>query len=104
MALRNLGMLGQFALELYGGADWWCKIFIMQTPPLSYVDDIILRDRSVTPACEFYDATLHAKPYSRTGLRHGAADSFGRGTICEHILEYLRIHRPRVVILKTSQD
>ena len=52
------------------------------------------------PPCDLYVAGIPRQPLSRTGLRHVTADNLGRGTILEHILEYLRIHRPRVVILE----
>ena len=43
---------------------------------------------------------LPCQPFSRAGLRQGTKDSQGRGTIFQHILEYLRAHHPRAVILE----
>ena len=103
MALRNLGMLDHCSLEFCCEIDRWRKSFTLQNPPKKkkyFFDDIKLRDPSAVPPCDLYDAGFLCQPFSITGLRQWTVDSLGRGTILEHILEYLRIHRPRCYLGK----
>ena len=100
MALRNLGIIDRCSLQFVCETDRWCKSFVLQNHPKHVCDDIDLRDPSAVSPCDLYVAGFLCQPFSRTWLRNGTRDSLGRGTLFEHMLEYLHIHRPRVVILE----
>lgn len=101
MALRNLGILGQCSFEFCCEIDKWCRSFIAQNhPPKQFFEDISRRDPVAAPPCDLYVAGFPCQPFSRAGLRQGRDDTKGRGSIFEHILAYLRVHRPRAVILE----
>ena len=101
MALRNLGIIGHCSFEFCCDVDRWCKKFILQnSPPKQFFDDIKLRDPLAAPPCDLYVAGFPCQPFSRAGLRQGAEDTKGRGTIFDYILAYLCAHRPRAIILE----
>ena len=61
---------------------------------------ITKREPKEIPDHDLYVAGFPCQPFSNMGLREGMADSQGRGTIIEHVIDALKVKKPPAFILE----
>lgn len=71
-----------------------------RSAPQTVYLDVTKRDPQLMPACDVYVAGFPCQPFSCQGSLQGMADTKGRGTVIWHLLEYIRVRRPRAFILE----
>ena len=60
--------------------------------------DVAERDNAEAPACDLYVAGPPCPAFSTAGLRRGIKDP--RGAVTFHCLDYVRVQRPRAVVIE----
>jgi DNA (cytosine-5)-methyltransferase 1 len=74
------------------------KSYLANHQPEVFYDDLVTRDQSKTPYCNFYVAGFPCQAFSLVGNRKGFEDT--RGTLFFHDLEYVAKKKPRVFVFE----
>ena len=109
LALRGkaLGPLIQAKIAFYSDIDAKKRDmleltheFCGVTPPAKRFkySDVAERDNTGAPACDLYVAGPPCPAFSTAGLRLGIKDP--RGAVTFHCLDYVRVQRPRAVVIE----
>ncbi len=101
-AFKMLGLQHRVRAVFCSDTDPRCQQLLrrMHKPQLVY-NDVRGRDVKNMPGnIDIYVAGFPCQPWSSAGLRAGKMDKYGRGTIFEHILTYIKQKKPRCFILE----
>ena len=76
------------------------KILDKNHTPAVMQEDVMTRDPKRTPKVDVFFCTFPCQPFSRAGRQAGVNDAAGRGVCVIGSLEYIKEHKPKVVIME----
>lgn len=101
LALSDLGQECVFASELKEDLR---KLYAVNFPGSRIEGDITRIEPADIPAHDILCAGFPCQPFSLAGKRQGFMDEKDRGNLFYNILDILRFHRPRYVILENVSN